>query len=355
MRAESLEFFKNLITAPGPSGFEELPRKVWREYVGQYADAMVTDANGSEIATLKGHEGAPSILLMGHIDQIGLIVRYVDEHGYLHFSPIGGVDPDTAISQVVRVLGPRGEIPGVVGKLAIHLQDKDDREKKVKLDDLWVDIGATSKAEAELYAPVGTPMVIGGGVVELLNGRIAARMDNRFGAYVIAEVMRQLVELGDLIPTVHAAATVQEESSRWFAGAAAVAWRLEPTAAIAVDVTHAIDIPGANKKKHGEVAMGNGAVLSVGVSSNNRLVNEISQCCASAGLRIQLNHETGYHGTDADAMGWSRNGVPTVSLGVPMRYMHNTVEMADLADIDSVVEALVAYISRVQTSASYLP
>lgn len=355
MDSESLDFFRKLVTAPGPSGFEEVARQVWREYVGPFADKVTTDTNGSEVATLEGREGGPSLLLMGHIDQIGLLVQYVDENGFLHFSPIGGVDPDTVISQVVRVLGPRGEVPGVVGKTAIHLQDKEARDRKVKLEDLWVDIGAKTKEEAELYAPIGTPMVVGGGMVELLNGRVAARMDNRFGAYVVGEVIRRLSERDDIIPTIHAAATVQEESSRWFSGAAAVAWRLEPTAAIAIDVTHSIDVPGANKKRHGEVAMSSGPVLTVGVSSNNRLVAEIRQACATAGIRIQLGTETGNHGTDADAMGWIRSGIPTTSLGIPMRYMHNTVEMADLEDIDRVVDVLEAFITRMPADASYLP
>lgn len=356
MRAQSLEFLKALINTPGPSGFEEAPRKVWREYVAPFADNMLTDSNGSEVATLKGRDPSRSLLLMGHIDQVGLIVRHIDDDGYLHFGAIGGVDPDTVMSQVVRVLGPREEIPGVVGKVAIHLQDVEERKNKLKLDDLWIDIGAKDRQEAELWAPVGTPIVIGSGLVELLNGRVAARIDNRFGAFVVAEVMRRLAEREEpFAPTLHAAATVQEESSRWFSGAAAVAWRLEPTAAIAVDVTHSVDIPGANKRRHGACRMGEGPVVSLGVSTNNRMTAAFRQACASAGLRVQVEAEAGTHGTDADAMGWSRSGVPTLSLGVPIRYMHNTVEMASLEDIEGAVEALEAFILRIPEGVDYTP
>lgn len=356
MRPESLEFFKSLINAPGPSGFEESPRRVWRDYVAPFADSSFTGSNGSEVMTVKGKDPARSLLLMGHIDQIGLIVRYIDDDGFLFFAPIGGVDPDTVMSQVVRVLGPRGEIPGVVGKMAIHLQDAEERKNKLKLDDLWIDIGAKNRAEAEQWAPIGTPIIVGSGMVELLNGRVAARMDNRFGAFVVAEVLRRLKEKElEFFPTIHGAATVQEESSRNLTGAATVAWKVEPSAAIAVDVTHSVDIPGANKRRHGAVRMGSGPVISVGVSSNNRLTEDFRQACASAGLRVQIEAESGAHSTDADAMAWSRSGIPALSLGVPLRYMHNTVEMAELEDLEAVVDALEAFIVRIPESVDYTP
>jgi endoglucanase len=356
MKPDHFQFFRRLIDAPAPSGFEEAARAVWREVVAPHADELGTDVNGSEIATLRGAAGGPSVLLMGHIDQIGLLVRYIDDDGFLYVSPIGGVDPDTMISQVVRLVGPRGIVRGVVGKLAIHLQDQDARDKKLKIHDLWIDIGARNRQEAEQVAPVGTPAVIGEGVVELLNGRVAARMDNRFGAYVVARVLERLaLRKGELVATVHGAATAQEESSRWFSGAAAVAYRLKPTLAIAVDVNHATDIPGAEKRRFGDKRMGAGPIVSVGVSSNNRLTDSLREAAAAAGIRIQIGIETGYHGTDADAMGWCRAGIATASVGIPMRYMHNTVEMAELADIEAVVDLLEAFVLRLRPGAEFTP
>ncbi|MEO8377742.1 MAG: M42 family peptidase, partial [Candidatus Sumerlaeota bacterium] len=291
MNSHSLSFFKKLAIVPGPSGFEEQARAVWRDEVAPFCDKVETIAHGSEIATLRGKSERTSVLLMGHIDQLGLIVRYINDEGFLYFAPIGGVDPDTIISRRVRVLGPKGEIPGIIGKIAFHLQDADDRKKKIELHDLWIDIGATSKKEAEEYAPIGTPVVIGEEYIELLNGRVASRIDNRFGAFVVAEVFRRLSKKKDqLYPTVYGAATVQEESSPSFTGATTVAYHLRPTAAIAVDVNHSMDIPGAEKRKFGDAKMGAGPILTLGVSSSKKLVAAVRAAAETAKVPYQLEY-----------------------------------------------------------------
>lgn len=354
MEASSIDLLKRLVTAPGPSGFEEIARRVWVEAVRPYCDQHLTDVHGTEIATLRGKSQKTTIMLMGHIDQLGLIVRYIDENGYLYFAPVGGVDPDTIISQRVRVLGPKGEIPGIIGKIAFHLQDPDDRKKKLQVHELWIDIGARSREEAEQYAPIGTPVAVGEGVTDLLNGRIAGRIDNRFGAFVVADLLRRLHgRREELFPTVHVVASVQEETSPHFTGASTAAYRLAPTAAIAVDVNHSMDIPGADKRKAGDAAMGKGAILTVGVSSSNRLAAAIRKAGEEAGVPLQLEYENGRHGTDADAMPPSRSGVPSVSVGNPLRYMHNTVEMADLADIEAVVDLLEAFLLSIDQDVDY--
>lgn len=356
MTPHTLDFFRKLLTTPGPSGFEEQARRVWREEVKAFSHEQVTVAHGSEIATIRGKSAKTSILLMGHIDQLGLIVRYVNDEGFLYFAPIGGVDADTLISQRVRVMGPRGEIAGIIGKIAFHLMDAEERKKKLEIHDLWVDIGAKSKAEAEEWAPIGTPIVVGEEYVELLNGRIASRVDNRFGAFVVAEVLRRLWEKqNSLFPTVHGAATVQEETSAAFTGASTVAYRLMPTAAIAVDVNHSMDIPGADKRKAGDAKMGAGAIITVGVSSSNKLVEAVRRAAVDAKIPYQLENENGRMGTDADAMPAMRSGIPTMSIGNPLRYMHNTVEMAQLSDIEGVIEILVAYLLSIDGEVDYTP
>lgn len=356
MNADSLKFFRDLLSAPGVSGFEEAAAALWRNRVAPFSDSLHTDVNGSVTATLKGKSEKTSILLLGHIDQIGLIVRYIDENGFLYFAPVGGVDVDTLISQRVKVLGPRGHIPGVVGKVAIHLMDPEQRKKKVDIGDLWVDIGAKTKAEAEEYAPIGTPIMVGDEYIELLNGRFASRVDNRFGAFVISEVLRRLSEKKDrLFPTVHGAATVQEETSIGFTGAANVAYRVRPTAAIAVDVNHSMDIPGAEKKKFGDAAMGKGAILTIGVSTNKPLTRAIQKAAKDAGLTVQLEYDNGRNYTDADAMPGSRTGIAAAVIGNPLRYMHNTIEMAEMADIVAVIDVLEAFLLSIQKDVDYTP
>ncbi len=354
MESRALELLKKLVNTPGPSGFEEQARRVWVEAVRPYCDQHLTDVHGTEIATLRGKSQRTAIMLLGHIDQLGLIVRYIDEKGFLYFAPIGGVDVDTVISQPVRVMGPKGTIPGIVGKIAFHLQDPEDRKKKLQLHELWIDIGATSREEAQEYAPIGTPVAVGEGVTELLNGRIAGRIDNRFGAFVVAEVLRRLHgRREELFPTVHAVASVQEETSGRFTGASTAGYRLMPSAAIAVDVNHSMDIPGADKRRAGDAAMGKGAILTVGVSSSNKLAAAIRKAAEQAGMSIQLEYENGRHGTDADAMPVTRTGIPSVSLGNALRYMHNTVEMADLGDIEAVVDVLEAFLLSISQDVDY--
>ena len=356
MTPESLDFFRKLVTTPGPSGFEEPARALWRAEARKVSDTQQTIAHGSEIATLNGKSAKTSFLLMGHIDQLGLIVRYISDEGYLYFAPIGGVDPDTIISRRVRVFGPQGEIAGIIGKIAFHLQDAEDRKKKLEMHDLWIDIGAKNRAEAEEYAPIGTPVIIGEEYIELLNGRVASRIDNRFGAWVVLEVLRRLKAKKDrLFPTVHAAATVQEESSPGFTGATTVAYTLRPTAAIAVDVNHSMDIPGGDKRKFGDAKMGAGPIITVGVTSSNKLTAAVRKAATEAGIAYQLEHENGRMGTDADAMPTIRSGIPTMSIGNPLRYMHNTVEMAQLSDIVGVVDILEAFLLSISAEADFTP
>lgn len=343
---QSRDFLHRLLDAPSPSGFEEQARAIWRGETAAFSHRQLSDVHGTEIATIDGASKTTSFLLMGHIDEIGVIVRYIDESGMLFFEPVGGQDPDVLISQPVTLLGIEGPVPGIIGKMAPHLQDEDARAKKLKIYDLYIDIGATTKDEAAAAAPIGTAGVVGGPRVMLRNGRFAARdVDNKFGAFVAAEVLRNLWQQRDrLYPTVHAAATVQEETSRLFTGATTAAYRLEPTAAIAIDVNHSIDVPGLDKRRFGDAAMGKGAILTVGVKSSNKLAGAVRSAAERHALRFQLESENGNMGTDADAMPTIRAGIPTISIGIPLRYMHNTVEMADESDIQGVIDILTAFL-----------
>src|SRR5216117_3038422 len=192
MTTSGLTFLKRLLDTPGPSGFETAPARAWREEVMTFADVVKADVHGNSIAALNA-KGAPRLMLAGHIDEIGLQITHVDDDGYLYFAGIGGWDPQVLVGQRVVIAGPKGPVRGVIGKQAIHLMKKEDVDKVSKITDLWIDIGAAHKAEALERVQVGDPAVLDAGVQELPNGRIVSRsIDNRIGAYVVAEVIRLL-------------------------------------------------------------------------------------------------------------------------------------------------------------------
>jgi putative aminopeptidase FrvX len=357
IQKDRLDFFKKLVQTPGISGFEERACNLWLEEMKKYSDSQMKDVNGSGIATLKGKSETSSILMTAHMDQLGLLVRYIDEKGFLYFATVGSFDNATLVSQKVTVLGPKGDIPGIIGTTAIHMVPRSERNTKpVDVGGLWIDIGAKSKEEAEQYAPVGTPVQVGDNWIELLNGRIAGRIDNRFGVFVMTEVMRRLAEKKDqLYPTIHCAATVQEETAIGAHGAQAVAYRLMPKAAIAVDVEQASDTPGIDKKLHGDTSMGEGVVLNVGVMPNNRLVQAMKDAAGSVDVPVQLEYNNAYSFTDADVMPGIQTGIPSVYIGNPMRYMHHTVEMTDLKDVEDLIDVLEAYLLSIQDEVDYTP
>lgn len=357
MDQQSKDFFKKLCLMPGISGFEERASALWRDHVKPLADSVHTDVNGSVVATLKGKSEKSSVLLLGHIDQLGLIVRYIDDNGLLYFAPVGTIDLVTLTSQRVTVLGPKGDIPGLVGKTAIHLTPRSERNTKgVNVEEMWVDIGAKSKVEAEEYAPIGTPIQVGEDYLELLNDRFATRMDNRFGCYVAAEVLRRLTaKKADLFPTVHAGISVQEETGIGAAGAGPITYHVMPSALIAIDVNHAVDTPGVEKRHHGDARMGGGPVLNVGVMASNKLASAIQQAAKDAGIPLQLEYNSGRSYTDADAGPGTRSGVPSVYVGNPIRYMHNTVEMGQYSDIDQTEDLLEAFLLSIKSEVDYTP
>ena len=260
MTPDSLTFLKALLDTPGPSAFESAPARAWRAESERFVDRVAADAAGNSYATVNP-DGRPRVMLAGHIDEIGLMVTHVDDEGYVSFDTIGGWDPQVFVGQRVRLLGRDGPVVGVVGKKAIHLMEKDDRERVSKVEDLWIDIGAANRAEAQERLRIGDPGVLAAGVLEFPNGRIVSRsIDNRIGAFVVLEALRLLSQERPKA-RVSAAATTREEISYTGGGARTGAAGLEPDVAIVVDVTHATDYPGVEKRKHGDYKLGGGPVL----------------------------------------------------------------------------------------------
>lgn len=344
----SISFLKALLDTPGPSGYEAAPAGIWRKEAGDFAE-VTRDVAGNSMATVNAGGPGPTIMLAGHIDEIGVIVTYIDDDGYVYIAPIGGWDPQVLVAQRIRFVGNKGDVIGVVGKLPIHLMKTEDREKAVKISDLWVDIGARNKAEALEMISVGDPGVIASSVIDLPNDRIVSRsIDNRIGAFIVLEALRRYAaDPGEA--KVVAVATSQEEIGLMGGGALVGAASINPQMAIVVDVTFATDHPGISKKEVGDSPLGSGPVLSRG-SVISPVVFEILRKTAEESEIPYTLHAAGrYTSTDADAIHVAREGVATGLMSIPNRYMHSPNEMISLDDVDRAAE-LMARACRAVTS-----
>lgn len=334
----SFAFLKRLLDTPGPSSFEAAPARVWRAEAAAFA-SVSSDVVGNSFATVEGG-GGPTILLAGHIDEIGIIVTWIDDNGFVYFEPIGGWDPQVLVAQRIRFLGRNGDVIGVIGKKPIHLIKPEEREKASKITDLWVDIGATNKAEAMEHLAVGDAGVIDSQLIELPNRRIVSRsIDDRIGAFVVLEALRRYAENPGAARVV-AAATAQEEIGYSGGGARVAAQSQEAHMAIAVDVTFATDHPGVEKKEIGEHNIGGGPVLTRGSVVSPVAFGLLRDTADRLKIPYTVHAAGRFTSTDADAMHLTRNGVATALLSIPNRYMHSPNEMVSLDDLDRAADLI---------------
>ncbi|MEX2111145.1 MAG: M42 family metallopeptidase [Gemmatimonadaceae bacterium] len=344
---DSITFLKKLLDTPGPSGFESAPAKVWREQARQFAEVR-GDVAGNSIAEVNGG-GKPTIMLAGHIDEIGVIVSYVDDQGYAYIQPIGGWDPQVLIGQRLRFTGRKGDVFGVIGKKPIHLIKAEEKEKAAKFVDLWVDLGARTKKEAEEMISVGDPGVIDSRTMEFPNGRLVSRsIDDRIGAFVVLEALRRYAAKPGPAKVV-AVATTQEEIGYRGGGASVCATCINPQMAIVVDVTFAIDHPGIEKKEHGESAIDSGPVLTRGSIISPVVLDLLRKTAEKRKIPVTLHAAGRETSTDADAIHIAREGIATALVSIPNRYMHSPNEMVSIQDLDRAAD-LIAETCRVITA-----
>jgi len=338
IKAESLQFLKRLLDTPGPSGFESAPARVWRDEASKFAKVR-GDVAGNSIAEINTG-GSPTIMLAGHIDEIGVIVTYIDDEGYAYIGPIGGWDPQVLVAQRIRFLGRNGDVFGVVGKKPIHVIKSEDREKASKITDLWVDIGATSKKEAEKRLSVGDPGVIDSRTMEFPNDRLVSRsIDDRIGAFIVLEALRRYSDKPGAAHVV-AVATTQEEIGYRGGGAGVCATCLGPQMAIVVDVTFATDHPQIEKKEIGEAKIGGGPVFARGSIISPVVFNLLRKTAEKKKIPYAVHAAGRDTSTDADAIHIAREGVATALVSVPNRYMHSPNEMVSLVDVDNIATLL---------------
>jgi putative aminopeptidase FrvX len=336
-----------LLTAPGPPGHEQAPAAVWREAAEQFADEVTVDRMGNSVARVAGRGEHPLLAVVGHIDEIGLLVSHISDKGFLHVVGTGGWDPQVLVGQRVEVIARSGSIPGVVGRKPIHVLESEERKKAVEMKGLHVDIGASDGEEARALVREGDPIVITAEPVELRGDRLVSRsLDNRLGVYVALEVARRVSEAGGGAGPVAGVAAVQEEIGSH--GARAMAYGLEPDLAVVVDVTHATDAPGVSAGELGEHGLGSGPVITRGAIVSRPLNDLLDAAAESVGIECRTEAAGSATRTDADSVHASRTGVPTAVVSIPLRYMHSPVEMVELGDVEGVIAVIAAMALRLE-------
>ncbi|MFH1514645.1 MAG: M42 family metallopeptidase [bacterium] len=340
MRKESLEFLKQITNMPMPSGFERSAQEAWMEYAKEFADETKYDAYGNAIAILNP-AGKPRLMIMGHGDAVGLIVTYINDNGYIHFTQVGGIDPMTLIAQRVVIHNSKSNVFGVIGKKAIHMTPPDERTKAPKHEELWIDTGAKNKKDAEKFVSVGDYISISGTFEDLKNKlAVGCRFDNKIGTWAAIETLR-LLKGTKIDACVIAVSSVQEENTG--VGASTAAYHLEPDVAIAVDVTQATDHPGCSKEKYGDIKCGGGPVIAYAPPLHPVVRDGIISAAKKNKIKIQIEAAGGRTGTDADSIFRSRGGVPTALISLANRYMHTTVEVVHLTDLEQIARLCAAY------------
>ena len=352
MDDSALEFFKNILETPSPSGYEQPVQQIVREYVSSFADQVESDSHGNLIA-VKSPQNSLRVMFAGHCDQIGLIVQFIDESGFLYIQPIGGWDPQQLIGQRLTVWASEGPVKGVIARKPIHLLTEEERKQVPKIKDLWIDIGAASRDEASQRVRVGDPVTFCLSL-EMLSGDLANSpgMDDKTGLWVVIEALRRAAT-EQLSCALHAVSTVQEEIG--LRGARTSAYGIDPQVGIAVDVTHATDCPTVDKKTEGDVKLGGGPVITRGPNCNPRVVERLIDVAKQKNIDFQLAAIGKATPTDANSLQVTRSGVATGLVSIPNRYMHSAVETISMSDIDQAADLLAGFALSLDPDETFLP
>ena len=354
MEESRIAFLRSMIATPSPSGFEQRVQQVIREEVQHYSDEMRTDVHGNVIAALNPN-GRPRVMLTAHCDELGFIVRYIDEQGFLYFAPIGGYDAATLPGTRVHILTPTGTILGVIGAKAIHLQTPDERGKKPSISDMWFDIGVASREEAQQLVPIGSVATRVAQLETLRGDLVVSRaLDNKSGIFTIVEALRRLhAQREQLHASVYFVSAVQEEvGSR---GARTSAYSVDPHIAIAVDAGFTSDHPDTSKRDIGEVKLNGGPLITVGGFINPRVYEMLVNIAKEAGMAYQLDVQPAATGTDTDVLQVARSGVATGLLNIPSRYMHTGSEIVSLKDIDETADLIARFVLALDEQTNFIP
>lgn len=342
MHEASLGFLQTLVNTPSPTGHEVRGQRVWLDYAARFAEETFSDAYGNCVAVLnKG--GSPRLMLAAHADEIAMAVNYVNEDGFIYVRKMGGIDAAITKAQRVTIHTRSGPVKGVVGNVAPHLAKHDGDPKPPKIHEIFIDIGAGSRREAERLVRIGDPITLVDEFELLRNDLAVARaFDNRIGTFAVAEALRLLKDSGaKLNAEVCAVSNVQEEVG--LLGARQIAYSLNPDVALVVDVTHATDYPTVNKCQHGDVKIGKGPTLTHGGCNHPDVVGRLEAVAKTKKIPLQHEAMSATSGTDTDVIFWTRGGIASALVSLPNRYMHSPVEMVSLKDLAHIPQLLAAF------------
>ena len=352
MHDPSLVFLKNMLLTPSPSGFERPIQDVVRSWATPLADEIRTDRHGNVIAVLNP-AGSPRIMLAGHCDQLGLMVEYIDDNGFLYVQPIGGWDMQILLGQNLVVWTKQGPVPAVVSRKAPHLLTTEERKKVPEFNDIWVDIGAKDRKDAEERIALGDPITVDLQWRDLRNGFFTSPgLDDKVGVWTVMEALR-LLRGEPLQAAVYCVSTVQEEIG--LRGATTSAYGIHPSVGIAVDVCHATDTPGNDKRQVGDTRVGAGPVVFRGANINPHVHDRLVASAKAKEIAVQVRGVPKATGTDANAMQLARDGVATGLVGIPNRYMHSPVEVVCLEDLDRAARLLADFCVNVTANCDWIP
>lgn len=354
MNTDSYAFLQSLEETPSVTGAEQRAARIVRERMKPWADTISTDTHGNVIVCANP-KGSPRVMLAGHMDQIGMMVHHVSDEGFLYFKAVGGIDATVLPGSLLTVHTRKGPVPGVIGRKPIHLMKQEERSSaKIELQDLWIDIGAASKKEALKRVEIGDVVTFALGITRLGDDLIASPgLDNKVGTFVVMEALRLAVESKRLKCALYAVATVAEEIG--LRGAHTSCYGIDPQVGIAVDVTHASDNPGVDKKMTGDIRLGKGPVIERGPNINPVLFQLTLQAARKKKLDHQVAVAPGATGTDANAMQISRAGVVAGLISIPNRYMHTQVEVCSLSDLEACARLLTEVVLQIGPKLDFTP
>ena len=351
MKKESLQFLKKLIGVISPSGNEEDAVNLWKKEVQEYVKRVEVDIHGNGIAILnEGKE--PKVMLAAHIDEVGLMVKYIDKDGYIYFTTVGGVDPHLIPGQRIKIKSKKNEILGVIGKKPIHLLEEEEKKKISKIEELWIDIGAKNEEETKSKVDIGDVAVVDVGFDVLNSDKVVGRgFDDKAGIFVITEVLKSLSK-EKIDASLYGVATVQEEIG--LRGARTSAYGISPDVGIAIDVTFATDFPTVNKKKAGDIRIGNGPVITKGPNINPKIFDLLLNIAKEENIPYQIEAISKATGTDANVIQLTKSGVATGLVSIPLRYMHTPVEIISLRDLENTSNLLKSFVLKVNRVKGYI-
>ncbi len=353
MTKDQIKFLKAIVQTPSPSGYEKSVRKLIKARMKTCCDKVQVDVMGNTIGILNPKADF-RVMLAGHCDEIGLMVQNVTEEGYIYFNAIGGVDPALLPGMRVFIHSAKGDVPGVIGSKAIHMQRYEKGDKgTTQIHQLWIDIGAKSKKDVQKVVEIGDCATIDAGYLELKNNLIAARgLDDRCGAFVVTEVLRMLSKEKKLKIGVYGVATTQEEVG--LRGATTGAYNVNPDVGITVEVCHASDFPTMNKNIVGDIKVGKGPSISRGPDTNPILCKLVQKTAKTSRIPHQMLASSRPGGTDTAVMQLTRGGVATVLISVPNRYMHSPVEVISLRDLENTAKLVAKTVLALKPNQNFV-